>query len=217
MYDPIKVKKNLIHLIGWRRNIDTNGVQLVDLTQSATGLYFNDEHPLLTIDNLISVAPNFDQIAESEGDLNTKFNDWLKQKTEAGIIRALDKWINLKFKKKIASCDYTELIVDQKLLFKTIISKQVAMDMLRQLAYNPNVNINRNQSNINIKQILYEIDGDSRAMHKGGLKKEMEDALEAITLDFTGIDKECLPCQKRTVKYRTVGQGGASFFSVHRS
>jgi hypothetical protein len=51
MYSVSEIKSGLIGLIGWRQNVDITGVQLTDLTTTTSGLYFNDEHPLLTFDN----------------------------------------------------------------------------------------------------------------------------------------------------------------------
>lgn len=48
-------------LIGWRQNSDPSG-ELIDsiLTQTSSGLYYNDQHPVLTFDNLKSISPDFD-------------------------------------------------------------------------------------------------------------------------------------------------------------
>lgn len=371
MYNANSLKTGLIGLIGWRQNIDSSGIQLTDLTSTSTGLYFNDIHPLLTFDNLVSVAPDFKQLFTTPSEQNTKFTNWLKQKTEAAIIKAVDSWLEKKFTVKTANnllkrsilfntqgniadtiarsnnvgleiapqftrgvqvkierialhfsdaqtislklfksgfsapiktqdfiisgntmewfdltdwtlegnhtywlvydsssitgnaingvkkydyenqgyvffpydskigvtaistsesiasifdvsklqysvsqnyglnldmnaqCDYTSFIVEQKNLFKTVIARQVAVDILRELAYNPNSNINRNVSNIQRNEILFEIEGDTQG-RKGGLKKDLEDAIDAIMFDTTRIDKDCLPCKKVGVKYSVV-------------
>ena len=368
MYNASLLKSGLIGLIGWRQNIDPAGTQLTTLTTSSSGLYFNDEHPLLTFDNLESIAPKFDDITSP----TETFTDWLQSKTEGSIIRAIDKWINKKFKVKTArnllersqlyyttgsqndiitmgsaicglsvqpvrsrnitttieqvgvqfdtnqtitirlfdatldaevdnvaitytgsggvqwetvdwtvdgnaayyivydqatitgnaingvydytinsngisdglfnnyflaspfevvgstsslwniennsyttsqnyglnlrlnvQCDYTNFILEQKELFKTIIGKQVAIDLLREIAYNPNIRTNRNESNVSTKQVLYEIDGDSQGK-EGGLYHQLENAIDSLTFDFDGIDKVCLPCRKYSVRFKAI-------------
>jgi hypothetical protein len=60
MYNVKELKDGLKDLVGWRQNDNPNGAQLIDMLTSESGLYFNDEHPMLTIDNLYSIAPDFD-------------------------------------------------------------------------------------------------------------------------------------------------------------
>jgi len=410
MYSPAQIKSGLIGLVGWRQNYDPSGTQLSSLTTSTSGLYFNDEHPLLNIENLLSIAPEFDKLDTPTawdsgtsyvvGDLVSlsgtnyratagstnqtppdpdywevydAFTAWLKEKTEAGIVRAIDTWLAKKFflntgrnlleRKQLlevagnlndkdtnnarvaglevlpqrsrnlsieieaiglqfdtsqtitvhlfsstqgavvdsqavtyatggalqwetvnwtlsgagahyivvdqssitgqsinsvyehanacgsvaqlpagkfflatafdvsggvaslwnldnmsytastnyglnlrlnVQCDFTTLILEQKSLFQTIISKQVAIDLLRELAFNPTSRINRHEANISREALLYEIDGDSRGTRPGGLRKQLDDAIESIQFDETEIDKYCLPCRRRAVKYKAV-------------
>lgn len=372
MYNATELKAGLIGLIGWRQNGDQTGVQLTELTSSSSGMFFNDEHPLLTIDNLLSIAPEFNRIHTTSIAINTAFTAWLRAKTEAGIIRAVEAWLGAKFEKRSAKnllsrkdlltvagrahvldsntadwvglellpyrakgvvaniervalqfteaqsvtiylyhtdspaplqtqtisyvtplavqwaslnwsldkaagayyiaydqsaisgssvngvndytaewaganrfpcggrwlrvagfqanqapvtggpvaytlatnwglnlavnvqCDYTDLLLEQKDLFKTLISKQVAMDLLRELAYNPNSRVNRHESNVDLRQILYEIDGDSQGSRKGSLRDQFEKALNGVMLDMGGLDKACLPCRRWATKIRTI-------------
>ena len=409
MYNVSSLKSGLIGLVGWRRNYDPAGTQLTALTSSTSGLYFNDEHPLLNIENLLSIAPEFSKLSTptawnsgityTVGDLVSlsgtnyiataastnqtppdtdywdvydAFTYWLKAKTEAGIIRAVNAWLdrkmmmgtgnNLLERKQLLDvagnlndkdtnnaniagleitpirsrnitgtieaiglqfdttqtitvklfsssqpaalqsvavsyatagalqwetvdwtmngegayyivvdqnaitgqsinavyehanacggieqipggkffratafdvsggyaslwdldnmsytrstnyglnlrlnlqCDFSTIILEQKNLFATLISKQVAIDLLRELAFNPTSRINRHEANIDRTTLLYEIDGDSQG-RAGGIRKQLEDAIDAIQFDTTGIDKYCLPCRKRGVKYRAV-------------
>lgn len=99
------------------------------------------------------------------------------------------------------SCDYTQLIVDQKDVFADLIQLEVAQHFIRKLAFNPNVRVNRNQSNIQTEKLLYELDGDSQGRDRG-LRKEYEKTLQATTLDFSNVDKLCLPCRKRGSSWR---------------
>lgn len=413
MYNVSTIKTDL-SIIGWRQNSDPTGEQLTSMTTSTSGLYYQDEHPLLTLDNLYSIAPDFDQYEYPTFDdtktdyqvgnivvdssiiyqsikvdgvansiTNTEFwivyspfTEWLREKTEAGIIQAINDWYSKKskfstvqnllsretifdcvgdfddiqentgkvvgqyirpmnsknvglkihelslqmsqnqtvtvklFKKgtktpmveesfvydkdggvqwftpsepdkwelfggemyfigydqdviagnainalkdhdfrfgyfptgkfynvqsflvesdfaemwnesdvtystasnfglnyKISvGCDYTEFIVQQKDLFKIAISKKVAMNLLRELVFNPNSLVNRNESNIDKKMLLYEIDGDSQSTegNNRSIKEQYDNAIMDIQFDTTGIDKVCLPCRRKGPIYRSV-------------
>ena len=102
------------------------------------------------------------------------------------------------------SCDITDFIIEQRMLFQDIIAKQVAVDMLKEFAYNSNIRTNRHSINASRLDILYEIDGDSSSMKKSGLSYQLDLAFKAINLSTQGIDRVCLPCKNNGVKYRTV-------------
>ena len=370
MYNASTIKTSLITLVGWRQNYDADGTQLSELTTTDSGLYFNDEHPLLTIDNLLSIAPEFARVSNPTASGN--FTAWLKQRTEQGVIRAVQSWFNHKFPNHTAKnllenqylfetavnstekdsagsdlvgfefvpirskntimkieqigvqfdtngtfdiklfnseavnpeqtepvtytgggalqwvtvnwelngrgayyvaydqssapgqsinaardytyhkqgiskspggqyfkatafkvdsdgstiwdqttqsyqldtnyglnfrisvmCDYTSLITEQKDLFKTAISKQVAIDLLKDLAYNAAIRVNRHESNVRREDIMFDIEGDPQG-RKTGLKYELDQAIKNISLDTTGIDSVCLPCKRRGVKIGSI-------------
>lgn len=102
------------------------------------------------------------------------------------------------------SCDITDFIIEQQMLFQDVIAKQVAVDMLREFAYNSNVRTNRHSINASRLDILYEVDGDSSSMKKSGLSYQLDMAFKAIKLSTEGIDRVCLPCKNNGVKYRTI-------------
>lgn len=102
------------------------------------------------------------------------------------------------------SCDITDFIIEQQMLFQDVIAKQVAVDMLREFAYNANVRTNRHSINASRLDILYEVDGDSSSMKKSGLSYQLDMAFKAIKLSTEGIDRVCLPCKNNGIKYRTV-------------
>lgn len=102
------------------------------------------------------------------------------------------------------SCDITDFIIEQRMMFQDVIAKQVAVDMLREFAYNSNVRTNRHSINASRLDILYEVDGDSSSMKKSGLSYQLDMAFKAIKLSTSGIDRVCLPCQNNGIKYRTV-------------
>jgi hypothetical protein len=66
MYRPEIITQNLLHLLGWRQNYNTADFAIADtLTQSESGQYFQDIHPLLTLDNVKAIAPDFESISLS--------------------------------------------------------------------------------------------------------------------------------------------------------
>lgn len=102
------------------------------------------------------------------------------------------------------ACDITDFIIEQRMLFQDVIAKQVAVDMLKEFAYNANVRTNRHSINASRLDILYEIDGDSSSMKKSGLNYQLDLAFKAINLSTQGVDRVCLPCKNNGLKYRTV-------------
>ena len=57
------IQEQLLHLVGWEQNYDTTDIRISDsLTKSESGLYFQQVHPLLTIPNLVCIAPDFKNI-----------------------------------------------------------------------------------------------------------------------------------------------------------
>lgn len=102
------------------------------------------------------------------------------------------------------SCDITDFVIEQRMLFQDIIAKQVAVDMLCEFAYNANVRTNRHSINASRLDILYEVDGDSSSMKKSGLSYQLDMAFKAINISTQGIDRVCLPCKNNGIKYRTV-------------
>lgn len=101
-------------------------------------------------------------------------------------------------------CDLTDFIISQRAIFQTVIQRQVAAIALRTLAMNPNVRVNRNQSNASRTDILYELDGNTSGVRPGGLGYDLKKAYEALRIDTQGLDRICLSCNNRGVKYRTV-------------
>lgn len=99
-------------------------------------------------------------------------------------------------------CDLTDFIVMQKDLFATVLQRQVAANILRTMAMNPDVRVNRSQLNVSRTEILYELDGKTDGQ-SSGLGFELKQAYEALSLDTRGIDRICLSCNNHGVKYTT--------------
>jgi len=103
-------------------------------------------------------------------------------------------------------CDITDIIIQQKKAFQNIIGLQVAIDMLREFAYNPSYKIGRAQQNPGFTkmEILYELDGDSQSYKKSGLGYDFTNAMEAVSLDVKNMSRVCTPCKNGGVRYKTV-------------
>ena len=102
------------------------------------------------------------------------------------------------------ACDITDFIIEQRMMFTDYLSKSLAVDFLREFAYNPNVRTNRHSINASRPDILYEIDGDSSSMKKSGMSYQLELASKAVQISTEGIDRVCLPCVNHGLKYRVV-------------
>lgn len=101
-------------------------------------------------------------------------------------------------------CDLTDFIISQRAIFATVLQRQVAAIALRTLAMNPNVRVNRNQSNVSRMDILYELDGNTSGVRPGGLGYELKKSYEALRFDTQGLDRICLSCNNRGVRIRAI-------------
>ena len=100
-------------------------------------------------------------------------------------------------------CDLTDFIIEQRAMFATVLQRQVAANLLRTMAMNPDTRVNRNQSNVSQQSILYELDGNPQG-RVTGLGYELQKGYEALELNTRGIDRICLTCRPVGVRYRTV-------------
>ena len=100
-------------------------------------------------------------------------------------------------------CDLTDFIIEQRHMFATVLQRQMAARVIRMLAMNPSVRVNRNQSNASQFDLLYEVDGNPQG-RKTGIGYELEKAYEALDLDTRGIDRICLTCRPVGVRYTHV-------------
>lgn len=100
-------------------------------------------------------------------------------------------------------CDLTDFIISQREIFASVLQKQVTANVLRTLALNPNVRVNRNQSNASKMDILYELDGNTQG-RPTGLGQELAKAYDALNINTDGLDRICLRCNNHGVRYRTI-------------
>ena len=101
------------------------------------------------------------------------------------------------------ACDLTDFIIREREVFATALQRQVAVTALRTMAMNPNVRVNRNQSNVSTQGVLYELDGNPQG-RENGMGMELRKAYEALDIDTRGIDRICLTCRPVGLRYRTV-------------
>ena len=97
-------------------------------------------------------------------------------------------------------CDLTDFIIQQRNIFATLIQKQVAVNVLRTIAMNPDVRVNRNQVNVSREEILFAVDGPVQG-RASGLAYELEMAYKALSFDTKGLSRICLKCNTRGVSY----------------
>lgn len=93
-----EIQESLLPLIGWQPYYDESQFKLDEsLTKSESGLYYQQGHPLITLDNLRSLAPDFKKAPDADEAI--LFSEWLKQKTIASINKTVMRFINEKLAK----------------------------------------------------------------------------------------------------------------------
>lgn len=105
------------------------------------------------------------------------------------------------------TCDLTPFFITHKRIFADVIMLQFAVDMLREMLYNPNVRINRTALLASRSDIVIALEGDVQTTKgglTGGLTSKLNAAYEAIQIDLKGLDRVCLKCKNRGIKYRTI-------------
>ena len=119
---------------------------------------------------------------------------------EIGYTNTMNYGMNVEIS---VGCDLTDFIISQRDIFANILQKQVAATVLRTIAMNPDVRVNRNQVNVTRDELLYELDGAPQG-RATGLGYELKQAYKALSFDTRGLDRICLQCNNHGVKYRTV-------------
>lgn len=101
-------------------------------------------------------------------------------------------------------CDLTDTMIRNKQIFADVLQKQVTYEALRMMAMNPEVRVNRHQTNVSRNEILYELDGNPSGHVRSGLGYELKRAYDALEIDTRGLDKVCLPCHNNGVNYGAI-------------
>jgi len=82
MFNPTTIQNCMTSLIGWRNDANTSVPQITNtaLLTSNSGLYYNDFHPLLLIENIANTLPE-----------DKTIDNYLTEKVNSGINKALTK------------------------------------------------------------------------------------------------------------------------------
>jgi hypothetical protein len=99
-------------------------------------------------------------------------------------------------------CDLTDFIIQQRHIFADVLQKQMAANSLREMAMNPSVRVNRNQSNVSRMDVLYELDGNPQG-RATGLNRDLIASYKALSFETKGLSKACLACNTKGVRFRT--------------
>lgn len=94
--------------------------------------------------------------------------------------------------KMAANCDITETIVDNKNILAPIVKNRIAMRIFRDYFNSNRVNRNR------------DIASDRSTTNLAICEAEYNKYLKSIDIDFTDIDKDCMPCSKNKIKTQTI-------------
>ena len=100
------------------------------------------------------------------------------------------------------ACDVTETLIAEKFQFANLIQLQVATEALRDIATNPEVAVNRTQSNVDRNNVLFEVFGDGQGVR--GMQGELTRAYKAIAIDLKGLDPLCMTCKNKGIRYGTI-------------
>ena len=98
--------------------------------------------------------------------------------------------------------DGSENVLKTMVEYKPDEAEGLSYNFSQLMAMNPDVRVNRNQSNVSRMDILYELDGNTQG-RPGGLGYDLKKAYEALSLDTQGLDRICLSCNNHGVRYRT--------------
>lgn len=108
----------------------------------------------------------------------------------AEIVYTNDRNYGLNFAITV-KCDVTEFFCKHKLIFADLYAKQVAVNLLRTMAYTTRINA---VPEIARQTALAELDPKKGS---GSLLDDLTKAYEAVDFDTQGYDSECLPCSTK--------------------
>lgn len=103
MFDVTKIQNGFKKILGWRNSSTTGVYQItdVDLLATESGLYYNDYHSLIDIENIQNSIPEDKDV-----------EDYLKEKVNAGIVKVFTKFAM--FKKEMQT---TKTILNSSMMF----------------------------------------------------------------------------------------------------
>ena len=80
MFRVKEVQDKLLHLIGWRQDYNPATAISENLTESESGLYFQDAHPMMTLANLRAIVPDDFSMQYPEWNIVTPYHKGQKVK-----------------------------------------------------------------------------------------------------------------------------------------
>jgi hypothetical protein len=101
-------------------------------------------------------------------------------------------------------CDIRSILFDNINELKSVLFYQVAVDLLYDMLYNPDVRTNRHAINASRNDIAAALEVTDPVGRKQGLKVKLDEAYKALHINLSGVSKVCLKCKNNGVKYRTV-------------
>ena len=100
-----RVEDALLHLVGFEQD-SISGIKISDsLTESESGLFFQQAHPLITLTNLSCIAPDYENM-EPISDVTSEIDQlslWLEKKVRASIIKVISRFISEKLVSKTSN------------------------------------------------------------------------------------------------------------------
>lgn len=93
MYRIEDIYNGVKGLVGWDQSWDVNAQIDSSLTESESGLYYQQAHPLLTLENMRAVMPS----GWTDG-----FDSYLEKVTKAGIVKAMQTFFSKKVDARVS-------------------------------------------------------------------------------------------------------------------
>ena len=97
-------------------------------------------------------------------------------------------------------CDYTDLLVNNRNIFRNALQKQVTAEVLRQIAFTTRTDFTAQATR---DRAMLELKGDSQAKVIS-LEKILEDEITGIELDFSGFDSPCLGQRGKGIEFDSI-------------
>lgn len=96
-------------------------------------------------------------------------------------------------------CDLTQFFCSNRLSFVDALSQQIALNMINVIAYSTRINSISDKTK---GLAMADLDVDSKSSF---VNFEYQKALDALNVDFSGFDSDCLPCRRNSgIKYSAI-------------
>lgn len=167
--------ESLTERIRWAAPEETSFPLTLDASNGTgtSGRTFKAFHQLVTIENVYAAISNLNPTAE---DFNAILSDIIKQAVLSIVPLIIDKSIN-----SVYRTDYTDLIIDNSVLFDDAIGYQVAISVLELFMSTKRSNLPERNAKLAISNLKLEINGfrnDNGHVIARGLIYDLKDALK---------------------------------------